>query len=175
MANEDTVRTWTRKDGEVVQSRPPFEEGNKVALRHGVYSPERIRVEAQEVREALASHAELLGADIFAAEFEALCWEQAILNLAQNYIMGVVSGEIEAYPVKGRPTTGMEAVPERIWQARDRAAANAHKFRTACGMNAQGFVGLVKELGWAQHLTGGQVKDLLSKGAELRALRNVDG
>ena len=127
-----------------------------------------IAQEAERVRGELADRFEVLGDPMFATALERCCSAQARANLLSDYIWSVVEGTVEAAPRRGKPQTGVEGVPEYLWGELSKAEANAAKFAQECGLDPTGFARIAKELGWAKHLAGRGLSELVSRGRELR-------
>lgn len=149
--------------------RPPFGAGNTMAVTHGAYSERNIAETAEEIRGELLERFDFLADPMFQTAIERYLRPAARARRLNAWVEAVMDGEIEARPErKGGATTGVDAIPQRVWQALNQAETAAQKFAQDCGLDPIGFARIAKELGWAKQLSGQKVADLASKGRELR-------
>lgn len=99
----------------------------------------------------------------------------ARVQMLSEYVDGVVSGEREAYPRRGFPTTGVEAVPERVWLALAQAERNVALAAGKLGFAPADRAKLFRDAGMARslELAAGReaVRQLAERGRRLRAAR----
>ncbi len=77
------------------KTHPPFEEGNRVALRHGAVSPRTISPVAEALADEVVAVAPWLGRPAFAAAVKAWSWSEAQCVLLRQWLdeHGVVDDE----------------------------------------------------------------------------------
>lgn len=168
-----------REDGSEHESwgmeRVPFEPGNTAALRHGERS--RGQVESLVSEEAQRVLAELMAvwpwlADADAVTVDILCKAKARFDRIDRYVNAVIDGEITAYPRKGKPTTGIEAVADYLWQALARHERTVIDSASKLGLNPVDRAALFKDTGMAQHYGREGVEKMIGRGsARLRQIR----
>ena len=159
----DTARRYPHDE------RPPFGVGNRMSVTHGAWSERSIAETAEEIRAELLERFDFLADPLFQPAIERYLRPAARARRLNDWVEAVMDGEIEARPErKGGATTGVDAVPQRVWQALSQAESAAQKFAQDCGLDPIGFARIAKELGWAKQLSGQKVADLASKGRELR-------
>jgi hypothetical protein len=81
-----------------------------------------------------------------------LCRAKARYNALSEHADGIIEGRILAYPRKGFPRVGVEAVPARCWEALRHAERAVMDSAAKLGMNAVDRGRLARDLGFASNL-----------------------
>jgi len=164
--------TVMRRDGTPAEShgdrrgysRGSAAPGNTLAARSGARSERLVSEHAEEVLEELVElYPWLTTADGVA--LDVLVRAKARHDLLAAYIEDIVEGRRRSYPRKGFPDTGIEAVPERVWQQISREARTVLDTASRLGLTAVDRAQLAKDLGLARHYGNERViADLIAKG-----------
>lgn len=157
----ETERKWPW------ESKPAFGKGNTMAMTHGAFADSVVSARAEEIRAELLERFDFLADEMFQPAIERYLRPAARARILNDWVDGVMAGEIEVRD-RGAGSTGIAAVPERVWRALNQAETAAQKFAQDCGLDPIGFARVAKELGWAKQLGQNRVQDLASKGRELR-------
>lgn len=151
---------WTRREAS------PFLSGNLLSVRHGADSELLVSAAAQAV---LAQMMEMFPwlevAD--GIVLDVLCKAKVRYDTLDAYADSVISGE--TYTAKGE--TGIEAVPDRVWQSLARLENTLVSAAGKLGLTAVDRAALTKDASWANALRAGRVSGLASEGGRLRQLR----
>lgn len=146
------------------------EPGNLLAVRHGAGSERLVSAKAAEVlAELMASYPWLEEVD--GVVLDTLVRAKARHDLLADYIDRVIEGTAEAYPRKGRPTTGIEAVPDVVWQQVSREARTVLDAASRLGFTPRDRAELFRDAGMAAHYGGERVAQLGERGSQIRARR----
>jgi hypothetical protein len=119
-----------RKDGSSTASYgpargytwPPFQSGNRVAVRHGAFSSAIVSEKAAEIRTQLIAMCPWLR-DADALTIDSLCRSEARSRMLHDYVMTMAAEQ------------GPEAVPPYLWAATSRAETNALRCTDRLGLN----------------------------------------
>lgn len=154
-------------------SWPPFEPGHTASVRHGAHSERLVSERASAILEELREqYVWLVEAD--ALVVQVLVESKARLEALNDYVTGIIAGTTKAYPLKGRPTTGVEAVPERIWQQISRESRTVLDAASKLGFTPRDRAELARDTGVAAYF-GGRDDALRAFAAEGRKLRQLRG
>lgn len=149
------------------QARP----GNTLAARHGARSEKLVSERAQAVlAELMTQYPWLEEAD--GVVLDTLCRAKARFDMLDSYATDVIEGTREAYPRKGFPQTGVEAVPPQVWTALARSENTIISAAGKLGMTATDRAQLFKDAGIARHYGSGSLATFAAKGRKLRQLRS---
>ncbi|MDA8289954.1 MAG: hypothetical protein M0014_16185 [Actinomycetota bacterium] len=141
--------------------------GNLLAVRHGARSERLVSERAAQVLDELReTYAWLIDADVVV--LDVLCRAKARHDALADYVEGVIEGTVEAYPRKGFPQTGIEAVPDRTWQQLSRETRTIIDAAAKLGFTATDRAQLMKDTGMARHFGGERVAQLVERGRQLR-------
>lgn len=167
----------TREDGSTYEAwRRPFEKGHELSVRHGATSPRLTSERAAVVLRQLQSEFPWVG-DADGIVVDALCRALAVLDPLDRYVLDVIEGRAEAYPRKGAPRTGVEAVPPHVYEQWSRTHRAVLDAASRLGMTPTDRARLFKDAGWAKRLAVQQLEESLAPlratGAELLARRRA--
>ena len=122
----------------VTRTRPPFEPGNSLALKHGAFSPRAVAQRAAQVRELLQEVAPDLAQPIFEDAIMRYCEAEARSRMLAEHIAAVVDAE------------GVPSVPPYLWEQASKATTVAAKIGADCGLDAAGLARISRDLGFAK-------------------------
>ena len=144
---------------------------NKLAVRHGAHSQALVSERAAAVlAELLESYPWLTGAD--AMVLDVLVQAKVRFDAISGYISGVIEGTTKAYSrTKGAPQTGVEGVPESIWQQISRESRTIIDAAGKLGLTATDRAQLLKDTGLARHFAGERAGGLSEVGEGIRRRR----
>lgn len=141
--------------------------GNTLAVRHGAGSDRLVSERATAILgELRESYPWLVDAD--ALVLDVLVRAKVRLDALDAYITGVLDGTTTAYPRKGQPETGIEAVPDRVWQQVSRESRTVVDAAAKLGLTATDRAQLLKDTGLARHFGGDRIAALAERGRSLR-------
>ena len=148
----------------------PYEPENKEAVTHGAYSTSLVSEGAKAV---LAQMLEILPwlEECDGVVVDTLARSKWRHDRVADEIDGIIEGSKTAHPRKGFPDTGVQAVPERLWQQVSREARTVMECAGKLGMTATDRAALAKDQSWAQALSAGRVARLQGEGRALRQAR----
>jgi hypothetical protein len=164
-----------RRDGSSVAERspargytwPPFQEGNTIAVRHGAWSDRLASQRAQGVlAELVERYPWIEDADVVV--LDVLVKAKARYDALDEYAAAVIEGDREAYPRKGSPLTGPEAVPDKVLTALARLENTIIQAAGKLGLTATDRAQLFKDAGMAKHFGGDPIAKLVERGRQLR-------
>lgn len=122
---------------------------------HGANSHTILSTRSGEVAEALISNFPwILETD--RVGIEQYCRAEARARLLDEYIWSLVDEE------------GVESVPRHLWDVLSHTEANAMKAASALGLNPESRLRIAKDAGIAKHFSQVDLKELMSKGRNLR-------
>lgn len=149
----------------------PFAPGHKLSVRHGASSQELVAARTGEIRaEYLERFPHLTDRDEMALDL--FFTNLARYRMMDSYWAEVASGEREAWPAKGRPRSGPEAVPPSVHEQMTRLAGVLGRQAHQLGLDPLGFGQLAKDSAVFRALTREQqLQSLLAKGREVRRAR----
>lgn len=157
--------------GTFTNRAPEFGAGNTVAVRHGTRSDRLVSERAERLLAELSSQWPWL-ADADALTVDVLLKSKVRYDALDEYVAGVIEGTREAYPVKGRPRTGVEAVPDRVWLALARNERSVLEAAAKLGLNPVERAQLVKDARLGQYYAAQNVEEMVARGTKkLAALR----
>lgn len=161
---EEEPEPWVRRDAQ------PYEPGNVEAATHGAYSTSLVSEGAKAV---LAQMLEILPwlEECDGIVVDTLARSKWRHDRVADEIDGIIEGSTTAHPRKGFPDTGVQAVPERLWQQVSREARTVMECAGKLGMTATDRAALAKDQSWAQALSAGRVARLAGEGRALRTAR----
>lgn len=136
-------------------TRPPFEPGNVVALRHGGTSERAIEAKAAEVRTRLFGLAPWLANEAFVPAVARFLRAEAREILLHQHIVETVA------------TDGVDAVPQRVWEAANAAANVAIKASSVLGLDASSYARL-RATTLGGDVAEQSLADLVAEGAAIR-------
>jgi hypothetical protein len=152
-------------------SWPPAEPGNTLALRHGANSPRLVSERAAEILEEYREKYPWLNAELDGVLFDDFIKSKARLDMLHEYVAGIISGEVEAYPRKGFPRTGVEAVPDRLWQQLARESRIVADLGAKLGFAPTNRAAMYRDCGMAWHLGSPGVESLAGSSKKFHRLR----
>lgn len=167
-----------RKDGSIARTEGPARgykwadatPGNALAVRHGAFSDRLVSQRAQELlAELLEQHPWLNNAD--GVVLDVLVRAKVRYDALDEYATDVIEGRRQAYPRKGYPSTGIEAVPDRVWQSLQRQENIIIQAAGKLGFSAADRASLYRDAGMAFHFGGESLTSLAGQGRKLRQLR----
>lgn len=164
MAHDNGGKPWVYREAK------PFGQGNTDAAKHGAYSDQLVSAGAQELLGQLLETLPWLH-EADALTLDGLCRAKWRHDRVDQEIEGIITGEIRAHPRKGFPDTGVQAVPERLWQQVSREARSIVEFCGKLGMTPVDRAALMKDTSWAHALNGGRGPQLGEQGRALREAR----
>ena len=167
-----------RKDGTVAHSEGPARNykwadatpANRLAVRHGAHSEALVSERAAALLAGLVERWPWLE-DCDAVVVDVLCRAKARYEALDEYAAAVISGEKRAYPRQGYPDTGVEAVPDRVWQSLQRQENIILQASAKLGFTAVDRAAILRDTGVAKHLAGGRAARLSEVGEAIRARR----
>jgi len=89
---------------------------------------------------------------------------KARFNILSDYIDDVIEGRRHAYPRKGYPTTGVEGVPDRVWQQVSREARTIVDVSAQFGLSALSRATLIKDTSLARYFAEQALAGLMERG-----------
>lgn len=146
---------------------PQAEPGNRLAVRHGARSPSIVSERAEAVLAELRQQYPWLQ-DVDAPVLDVLVRAKARHDLLDDYVSAVLEGTTQAFPRKGSPRTGVEAVPDRVWQQLSREARTVLDAAAKLGFAPSERAGLLKDAGMAVHFGGQRIAALVEQGRQVR-------
>lgn len=152
---------WTPRPAE------PYQPGNTAALRHGANSERLVSERAKQVlAELIERWPWLEQAD--GVLVDVMVKAKVRYDALDEYAAGVIEGTTEAYPRKGYPTVGVEAVPDRVWTALARQERSVIDAASKLGLAPVDRAQLFKDAGMARHFGRDGVTELAQRGRQLR-------
>ena len=150
-------------------SRERFRPGNTVSVRSGAWSERHVSAAAAELRVFLLETRPELAQDIFVPALDNFTRALGRMRLLDDY----VEKKMDAAETLEE---GVESIPQRVWEAVERAARNAQTFGSNCGLDAAGYSKVLRDLGLAESTRRQMVRgDAKQLGEEGRALREARG
>ncbi|MDA8297417.1 MAG: hypothetical protein M0004_12675 [Actinomycetota bacterium] len=141
--------------------------GNTLAVRHGAGSDRLVSERATTILADLAdSYPWLVDAD--AIVLDVLVKAKIRMDALDGYITAIIEGSAKAYPRKGQPETGIEAVPDKVWQQVSRESRTVVDAAAKLGLTATDRAQLLKDTGLARHFGGDRIAALAEQGRSLR-------
>ena len=123
---------------------------NTLAVRHGAGSESLVSAKADAVlQELMDEYPWLIEAD--GVIVDVFVRAKVRFNVLSDYIDDILNGRREAYPRKGYPTTGVEAVPDRVWQQVSREARTILDVGAQLGLSPLSRATLMKDTSLARH------------------------
>lgn len=151
-------------------SWPPATPGNTLAVRHGGWSDRLASERAQTVlAQLLDLYPWLEEADV--VTLDVLCKAKARYDAFDDYATAVMEGSRQAHPRKGFPSTGVEAIPDRVLTAMARLENTIISAAGKLGLTATDRAQLFKDAGMARHFGGDRIAQLVEKGRQVREER----
>lgn len=148
------------------QRRPDFEKNNTLGVKSGVFSERLVSADAKAVHDELVAALPWL-IDQDAVVLDVLCHAKARYDRANTYADSICDGEVSV-----GDSTGIGAVPERIWRVIDRAEDKIISSCSKLGMTPLDRAVLMRDTSWARALQRRGGEQLAEEGARLRALRS---
>ncbi len=148
--------------------REPFQKDNELAVKSGVYSTRLVSEDAERIAEQLADLMPWLGPHHLVI-LDVLCKAKARYDRADSYANDLM----DEVTTNKNGDTGIEAVPQRIWNL---LISQENTIINACaklGMTATDQAMLMKDASWARALSQGRAESLAAEGARLRQLRKT--
>jgi len=144
----------------------PYGPGNRESVKHGAFSARVIDEKSREV------HAELMAACVWVDEPDVVavdtwCKAKARYDLLNDWVMSIALGERDVVTKRGI-LSGVDAVPAYLWGEVSKAESNLMKATESLGLDPTGRARLMKDLGMAKHFAADGVRELVSRGRELR-------
>ena len=158
----------------VEQRHEPFsgDGGNKLALLHGLSSPDVVQARVAVVRdEYLSAYPHLSEKD--SVRLEQFFLDKALMDLLVPFIFGVASGERQTHARKDAPRTGWEAVPDKLLRMYTSLSQSLGKHANELGLDPSGFAKFAKDATFAQAMRGERVRGLSSAGMDILRDRGV--
>lgn len=149
---------------------PDAEPGNTLAVRHGAQSPRLVSERAAALLAEMSEQWPWLE-ECDAVLLDVLTKAKARYDMLDAYATGVIEGTVEAYPRTGYPQTGIEAVPDRVWQSLQRQENIIIQATAKLGFTATDRAQLFKDAGMARHFGGGSLNSFAAEGRKIRQLR----
>ncbi len=145
----------------------PVEQGNQLAVRHGAHASTLVSERAEALLSELRQQYPWLeGVD--APALDVLVAAKCRHDLLADYISDVIDGTRPAYPRKGFPGTGVEAVPDRVWQQLSREARTVLDASSKLGFTPTERAQLLRDVGVARHYGADRIAALVERGRQVR-------
>jgi hypothetical protein len=149
----------------------PFKDGNLVAARHGAHSSALVSERAAELLAELRQDRPWLE-ELDSALLDTFLKAKVRLDLIDDHVALIISGEVEAYPRRGFPRTGIEAVPNRLWEQLARESRIVADCAAKLGFAPTSRSSLYRDLGAARYFGNRPTIEALGeRGRRLQALR----
>jgi hypothetical protein len=138
-----------------------------MAVRHGAWSDRLVSARAQTVlAELIDAYPWLEEADVVV--LDVLVKAKARYDALDEYAAAVIEGRAQAHPRKGFPSTGPEAVPDKVLTALARTENTIIAAAGKLGLTATDRAQLFKDAGMARHFGGDPIAKLVERGRQLR-------
>jgi len=147
-----------------------FSAGHTKSVQHGATSPRLVSERAESVL------AEMMTDFPWLASCDAVLVDVLIKAKTRHIMLSewtekVITGEVEAHARRGRPRTGIEAIPDQVWRALEGAERSVTNAASRLGMSPVDRASLFKDSAVARRLGTEAVAALSAEGRRIRQLR----
>jgi len=148
----------------------PFAAGHTRSVQHGATSPRLVSERAESVlAEMMATYPWLASCD--GVLVDVLIRAKTRHLMLSEWTEKVITGEVEAHARRGRPRTGIEAIPDQVWRALEGAERSVTNAASRLGMSPVDRASLFKDSAVARRLGTEAVAALSAEGRRIRQLR----